>query len=67
MYYLKNKTKAKENKMKTVTDTEKQQVFVRREGGDGGEIDEGDWEVQASSYKINKPQVCNIKCNEYGQ
>ena len=42
MYNLKNNTKAQENKMKTVTDTEKQQVFVRRERGDGGEIDEGD-------------------------
>jgi len=29
--------------------------------------DEVDLEIQISSYKINKPQGCNLKHKEYGQ
>ena len=34
--------------------------------GGGGWIGKEDWEVQTSSYKINKPQGCNMQHKEYG-
>ena len=50
-------------------DTENKQEVVRGKGrGMGkGKIDEGDYEVQAASYKINKSQGSNGQHREYSQ
>ena len=33
--------------------------------GEGGDMDEGDQKVQASSYKATKYQACNVQHDDY--
>ena len=42
-------------------------VAGAEEGGEDGEIGEGNWEAQTSSYKINKLQGGNVQHREYSQ
>ena len=48
------------------TDTENKWVATRGKEGGGSKIDEGNKEVQTSSYKISKSHECNIQYKEYG-
>ena len=57
--------KNKQNESR-LTDTENKWVATRGEEGGGSKIDEGNKEVQTSSYKINKSHECNIQYKEYG-
>ena len=44
-----------------------QKVTSGERGGRGGEIGQGDEEVQTTRYKINKLQGCNVQHREYSQ
>ena len=45
--------------------TDNRLVVARHRGKGEGEINEGDWKVQTSSYKIDKVWGCNIQHDGY--
>ena len=64
MWNLRKKT----SEQTRVTGTENKQVAARGAGAGGKkEIDERDWEVQTSSFKINESWVWNVQCGGYSQ